>query len=197
MAYRFNRDRQRYETDSGRAIASTRVRGWIDSAVDKTKAALVGLAERLITGSSNLSEFVTEARQQLKSMHSGLGMIAVGGKEQLTASDRGRLGAALREQYQYLDRLALQIESGQQRLDGSLLSRVSMYADAGVHTYERMRQQAHTDAGFTQERNLLGSENSCSQCPEETARGWSPIGSLTPTGARECLTRCRCHLEYR
>jgi hypothetical protein len=197
MAFQFNQRRQRYETESGRAIPSTKVREWIDGAVDKTKSTIVGFAERYAKGQASLPEFITEAKQELKAMHNALGMVAVGGKESFTAQHRGRLGSAIREQYKYFDRLALQLESGEQKSDGSLLSRVSMYADAGIGTYERLRKASHVDAGFTQEKNILGGNNSCAECPEETSKGWQAIGTLKAIGSRECLTRCRCHFDYK
>jgi hypothetical protein len=26
---------------------------------------------------------------------------------------------------------------------------------------------------------------------------WQPLGSMIPIGSRDCLSRCKCHVEYR
>lgn len=195
--YKFDRRRQEYTTATGKPIKSTTVRKWVDQAVDGSKGTVTGLAERFNKGEIDLAEFVTSTKAELKRMHVGVAAIAAGGKGQLDSKRLGRLGSQVREQYKYLERLALQVEAGEQKPDGSLVSRIGMYSDAGIHTYERVRQLGYREAGFSEERNVLGANNSCGECPEETSRGWQPIGSLKPTGTRACLSRCRCHLEYR
>jgi len=115
----------------------------------------------------------------------------------MTAQDQGRLGPRVKEQYHYLANFAAQIESGQQRLDGTFLRRVTLYTQAPRGTYHDYETRGKQEQGYTECRNELGAADHCEQCVGETARGWVPIGALVPIGQRLCLSNCRCSVIYR
>ena len=54
----------------------------------------------------------------------------------MSQADYGRAGQRIREQYDYINRFAQQVASGEQKLDGTLTRRAQMYAEAGRNTYE-------------------------------------------------------------
>ena len=65
-------------------------------------------------------------------------------------------------------------------------------------TYESIKRDEHKDAGFDEERSVLDEGAlHCADCPAEAAKGWVPVGELTPIGERECMTKCRCSIEFR
>jgi hypothetical protein len=135
---------------------------------------------------------------KLRALHIGASLIAIGGAAQLTERTLSRLSARVNEQEQYLLKFVVSIEAGVQKKDASLVSRAAMYADAGVATYENTRRGDVKDAGFEEERSILDEgAHHCGECPDEAAKGWQPLGSLIPIGGRECMSRCRCSMEYR
>lgn len=64
-------------------------------------------------------------------------------------------------------------------------------ADAAMNRAEQLAPE-----GAMYERNIRHARDSCGGCIHETARGWVPIGTLVPTGYRDCRGNCLCSLEY-
>jgi hypothetical protein len=122
---------------------------------------------------------------------------ARGGWAQMSQSDWGYTGALIKRQYQYLDRFALDIQTGKQRLDGRLLQRARMYGKAARSSYEQMRRREMVKLGKTEERRLLGPAEHCPGCLIEADKEWRPIGTLAPIGSQECRTECKCYFVFR
>jgi hypothetical protein len=166
---------------------------------DHTRAVSV-LTEQLRSRALPLGEWERRMRQEIKAIHLYSAMAAKGGRAQLTPRDLGRVGAQVKRQYAYLRRFADQISNGRQRLDGTLVTRTKLYAQAGRGSYEATRQREMRDRGYDEESNLLAPAEHCEgqgSCVEQTTRGWVPVGSLIPIGGRLCVTNCKCQIRYR
>lgn len=182
---------------TGRIVAAAEVRRALDVALDRSTSEVQRLSRELVNGRVTLAEWQLGVARQLKNAHHASAALARGGWAQMTAQDQGRLGPRVKEQYHYLANFAAQIESGQQRLDGTFLRRVTLYTQAPRGTYHDYETRGKQEQGYTECRNELGAADHCEGCLAETARGWVPIGSLIPIGSRQCLSSCRCSLVYR
>jgi len=141
----------------------------------------------------------------VKSLHAGRAAQGAGGFANMTQADHGRVGGLLKTQYRYLNNFATQVAAdpdlvlgaaGRQDFD----SRVSLYGDAGVHTYEAVRLQGDLDAGLKWEYNILEPgavhcHGKPAGCIEQSGRGVVKAGVLVAIGRRLCLGRCRCHID--
>jgi hypothetical protein len=134
---------------------------------------------------------------QAKSIHLDGAAVAMGGWYSMDQSDFGWTGQRIRSQYGYLRGFAADVASGKQKLDGTALTRATLYAEAGRQTHRAAEQRAASERGLMEERNQLGAADHCAGCLAATSRGWVAIGTLVPCGSRDCLTRCRCSLQYR
>ena len=65
-------------------------------------------------------------RQQIKETHLAQYMVAAGGRNRMTAADYGRVGAALRTQYRFLNAFAGDILRGNLS-DAQIKARANMY----------------------------------------------------------------------
>lgn len=186
-----------YRGPGGRFIPRREIREAMDKALDEAASRMRDMSDALRQGKMSLPKWQNAMRREMKNIHLWNAAGARGGWAQMSAADFGRLGPAMKRQYQYLERFAVQIEQGLP-LDGRFLRRAEMYAEAGRGTYHQVDELAHRERGHTQERNILdaGAE-SCGECEDESSRGWVPIGELVPIGGRTCKTRCRCFIEYR
>lgn len=189
-------DGGRYLDSGGRPIAPVTVRGWVDSAVDATKAKIKADAELFTSGKISHDEFFVRLETDIKRMHSGVAQIASGGKAQMTNTLNGRLGSRVRQQLSYLQKFERAVANDEFPLTG-VVNRAMLYADSAVGTYEGMRQGLMVDSGMTEAKNMLGDAIHCSECPELSARGYIPINEMPPVGSRECGPRDRCSVEYR
>jgi len=197
-AYGWNVKSGRYvNLTTGRFISSGEVRRALDTALDRATVEAQHLSRDLMNKRVSLAEWQLGVARQLKNAHHASAALARGGWAQMTAQDQGRLGPRVKEQYHYLANFAAQIESGQQRLDGTFLRRVTLYTQAPRGTYHDYETRGKQEQGYTECRNELGAADHCEQCVGETARGWVPIGALVPIGQRLCLSNCRCSVIYR
>jgi hypothetical protein len=195
--YFWDSDSRRYNSDRGKILKPEKVREVLDGVVDKSsKTRLIELGKRLQSGSISIPEWYTRSIPLIKQAHLQAAATAAGGMNNLTPSQRGYLGSRLRSEYAYFKQLALDVEAGL-KLDGKFLDRLGMYADAAIPTHEEMKRRLEIDAGTKEERNILGASDHCSECVEETGKGWVEIGSLKAVGSRKCLSKCRCRLEFR
>lgn len=196
--YRFNERAGRYIDGRGRFVPNTMVRAELDKTLQTSQQAMRNLSGGLRTGKISLADWQTGMMREIKNTHLSSAALAKGGWAQMTPADYGRVGAEVKKQYAYLDNFAQQIASGEQRLDGVFLRRADMYFEAGRGTFHDVERLEKGKRGMTEERSILDpSARHCDGCLQEAARGWVSIGSLVRIGARDCLTRCRCMIEYR
>lgn len=153
--------------------------------------------QALIDGRLTLSDWQASMMAQIKAAHLVALATAGGGWQNLDQSDYGWAGQRIRSQYAYLRDFAAQLASGKQALNGTALTRSTMYADAARATHRAAQRRAAQQRGMEQERNQIGAADHCAGCLGETARGWVEIGTLVPCGSRNCLARCHCSLTYR
>ena len=200
MTFTWDEATQRYRDSAGRFVARSRVRGAIESAIADAKADMRAVSNRLRSGSISADEWYSTMRGAIKDVELLSGAAARGGFDQMTASDYGRVGAAVKKQYAYLDRFAGEIEAGL-KLGNGFVARAVSYGNAGRALYSAMVGDGMEAAGFDIERNVLGlgETGHCEgpgSCLEQSARGGVPIGELVPIGNRLCRGNCQCWIEY-
>lgn len=194
--FKWNVTAGRYVNARGQFVPRQAVRRAIDAAIDNTAKQMRATSEGLRNGTVTLDEWHLQMRTHIKNTHLWNRAAARGGWAQMTPKDYGAVGNAVRAQYAYVDRFAGEIAAETQKLDGRFLRRAEMYAQAGRRTYDVADREENAARGRTRERNILGDADHCGECVALSARGWVAIGTLTPIGSRECLTSCRCFIEY-
>lgn len=179
------------------AIADSIVRQVLDVALEKAAARAQQVSSRYRLGELSLSEWDREMRAVIKDTQLYSAALAKGGWEQIGSSDIKAVEDKVAQQYGRLAAFRSDVAGGAQPTDGRFLQRAKMYAQASRGTFEAVRQDDEISLGRTEERNVLHPADHCAECVAETARGWSPIGSLTLVGERVCLVNCKCTVEYR
>ncbi|SRR5579875_3148483 len=190
------RSRRYRNVESGQYVPAAQVRAAIDTLIDAQTAKARALSERLVNGEIHLAEWQAQMASELKALYVAVGVAARGGFANTTQSDYGFIGSLIKKQYQFLRAFAEQIASGQQPLDGTLVARAALYAQAARGLYETVAQWKAKQAGATQEKSVLHPADHCADCTGEAAKGWQPIGSLIPIGQRQCRTNCKCSFIY-
>lgn len=186
------------DTRTGRYVARETVRVAIDQFISKGDERIQKISRDLVEGRSSLATWQTQMALEIKHLHIASAAAAVGGWDRLTSADFGRVGQLLKVQYAYLQRFALQIQVGQVPLNGGLITRAGMYADAARGTYEDERRVLMRDRlGMTEERRELGRADHCDDCLAEAGKGWQPIGTLRRIGDSACKVSCKCSFNYR
>ena len=134
---------------------------------------------------------------EIKMLHGAL-MIAAKGGGSLDDLDMAALEVTVRDQVGYLDDFAVDLSNGSIPMDGRVVSRALMYANAAWATFEERMGERMVDhkREAKWERRMLSDAEHCEDCVKESKRGWRRIGQLAPIGTLQCLTNCKCHFEY-
>jgi hypothetical protein len=187
----------RFRDSAGRYVSDARVRAVVDAVADQASARMAAASERLMAGQMSLASWQAEMQNTIKVSHLAASTLAHGGEAQMTPARYLMAAREIKAQYQYLRGFAAQIQSGEQPLNGGLISRAKQYGQAARVAFERERGRDQQSRGYQFERNVLGpARDHCSLCPELSARGWVPIGSLPPVGSRPCRAQDRCRISY-
>lgn len=197
---------------TGRFVPRKRIRDDLDRVLDDLSDDAANLASQLQNGQVGLSRWHREMMGLIKDTHLVSAASYKGGWAQMTQSDYGRVGQIVRREYDFLQDLAEELSPGgrllpdgtikRQALDGTLSRRVQLYMQQGRPTHYAFAKADMERRGFDEERSILNAQESCSSssrpgCIEEAARGFVPIGKLTPIGQRTCLSNDKCSMEYR
>lgn len=186
-----------YDRTTGRYVSRDIVRSAIDDLLKQEEQYVRKVSEQLRRGQIDLASWQHEMRQVIKDTHLQVEALARGGWEQLTQADYGRVGAAVREQYQYLDKFTSAIAAENYKLDGRFITRAVMYAKSARPFFHDEQRELLEESGYTHERNVLHPAEHCQQCLDQSALGWVLIGTVVPIGDRQCLSNDRCTMRYR
>lgn len=199
MAYTYSESSQRFRDDvTGRFVPAREVNAAVDRVIAAASNNVRTITAQLQSGAITLPQWQTQMAAEIKPLHVGAAAMGRGGFPQMSQSDYGWTGQRLRTQYGYLREFANDIASGKQPVDGRLVNRAVMYAEAARSTQREMQRRLGIMMLRQEERNVLGaSDRHCAACVGCTARGWVPIGSLPPVGSRTCLSRCKCTIQTR
>jgi hypothetical protein len=161
------------------------------------RSEMVNLSKQLQQGQISLADWQLGMRGKVKVVHNAQAAIAKGGWGLMTPSDWGRVGSITKKQYAFLQRFAIDIETGKQKLNGNFLRRAGMYADASRGTGQDIARVEADKKGLSEERRIRFPGDSCETCIDQAKVGWQPLGTLNRIGDSECRTNCRCVFEFR
>jgi hypothetical protein len=159
------------------------------------------LAEQLKSGAITINEWQAAMRDVVKSELILAMDLAKDGRSNVTPSDWGFVGSQTKALYEKLDGFAADIAADPAKwLNGRALNaRMALYGQVGYSALEEDIGREKEKGGFMEERSVLDPAitNHCDGCKEEAGKGWRPIRSLIPIGERDCVSNCRCTMEYR
>lgn len=202
--YTYDPTAHRYrDLRTGRFVAWQTVERSLYEFLDAAQDEAAEASRALRAGQIDLGGYEARMMRLIKNVHLTSAALAKGGWAQMAPADYGRAGQVIREQYDFLRRRLEAVQSGAQRLDGTLDQRSRQYVQAGKATTARFLREEMRRRGFDQESNRLDPlADHCQPqkrpgCVEETERGWVPVGDLSLIGQRQCLGGCRCTTLYR
>lgn len=169
----------------------------LDVVIDNISDDMREVSESLRAGNISLADWQIEMMRLIKITHTSAALVSSGGVAHMTQATWGRVGAIVKNEYQFLRNYANDIASGKQKLDGTFLRRSMLYGNQGSSTYYRLNNIAMAERGFDEERSVLNPADHCDDCVAEENKGFQPIGQMIPIGRRQCRSNCKCSVEYR
>jgi len=181
------------EVATGRMVGEATVINQMRRHVAATFDTLDELTVRLYAGELTVQQWQTAVAAELKDAHVAQAMFARGGKVNMGATEYGRVGGTLADEYGYLSRFADDIAAGRQSL-ARARARVKQYGRATQQSY--WREWALVSPGKVYWR--LNPAEHCEDCINLEAANPYTANTL-PTypgaGATACRGNCNCHLE--
>jgi hypothetical protein len=194
--FRWNEAAGRYINARGRFVSRGEVRRALDAALDSAGRRVRAATQQLRDREISVARWRLVMRREIKNVHLYSAAAARGGWAQLTQAELGRVGGIIGKEYRYLDNFARQLRNPRFPRDGRIVSRAMLYAQGGRKTYHLTDERVQLERGMKEEKNIQ-ELNPCTECMEQTSRGWVRIGALVAVGDRLCLANCRCRMEYR
>ena len=194
-------EQHRYrDTATGRYISAQSVRRDVARLADTAGRDVARqLTEALRDRRISLAEWQTGMARAVKNVNYAAVAAASGGVQNMTAVERGRAGAIIRKQYDYLRNFAKEIADGTQPLDGRALHRAEMYMDAAKGSFHEQKRAGFADAhagAVVMIRSHRHKRDSCRSCIGLHGK-WFRMGDpeYLPVGHRECNVNCGCTEE--
>lgn len=194
-------EQHRYrDTVTGRYISARQVQADVTRLADNAgRGAARQLTEALRDRRISLAEWQMGMARAVKNVNYAAVASASGGVQNMTAVERGRAGAIIREQYAYLRNFAKQIETGEQPLDGRALVRAEMYMDAAKGAFHQQKRAGYAErhaGAVVMVRSIRHKRDSCRSCIGLHGK-WFRMGDpeYMPVGHRECNVHCGCTEE--
>lgn len=207
MAWTFDTSIGRYRDERGRFLSKARALQLVSESISGSSNAAASIADLYSEGRISSREFQSLMRQEIKQEYIRQYVFGKGGRYNMTQADWGRIGAMVKEQYQYLSRFTSELEN---LSPGEIKRRAVMYTESAREGYERGKLQVVEDLEMDEVRwNLDETAEHCDGCLDNAALGWIPMkeennpdylpydGAVPGSGNTECLTNCKCSLQYR
>ena len=186
--YRFEKSR--------RIVPQKRIDDLVSKVADRTSIRLGKLASAYAKGDISLPAWVLESTDEIKAGHRAVSMIASGGKSRMGPREWGSAGARMRSELMYFTAFSNEVDTLE--LGAAFEARAASYGQAVYSTHAQGLAMRHEkDGTASTESNILDDGAAhCEGCLEADAAGEVPLGTLTPIGARDCGSRCRCRIVY-
>lgn len=199
MAWAWDASVSRYrDLKTGRFLPSSYVRDWAQESMDATSNRVYFLANSVVNSTLGPDDFKVLFREEIKHEYIRQFLAGIGGLDRMTQEYWGSIGGMLIEQYKWLDNFVNEMKVAMMSVD-AIYQRMKMYIDSAREAYERAVSFASKLIGVTQELWVLGRAEHCDDCIAFSDEGWQPIDyfPFPGQGKTACLTKCRCHKEYR
>jgi len=189
--------------DGNDYISRRILREKIDKLLDHTKSEATKIARKFDAGTINAAEFEVLMRELLKSSHIVSGVVGRGGRERMTQSDWGRIGAKIAWQNGYLAKFARKLSAGTlskaataNRARSYVGAVYTSFAEGNAAAYQEAKELGVVEPDAIQVRLVTTANESCAECEADEAAGWMNPDDLAELGTRICGDWCKCFIEF-
>ncbi len=186
--------------DTGEPLTREEVLAYVDQSTGGSDDALAALAALLMAGQLSQADFDALSRAEIEQEYLRQYMLAVGGREQMTAADWAAVGALIAGAYGFLSGFMDEISAGDLS-EAAIAARLGMYANGAREAFWAGMDGNAGALGMDEEAWHLGAvfTEHCDDCVAYQAQGWKPINTFPEPGdgSTQCLTNCKCHKTYR
>lgn len=204
-AFRFNERAGQFIRANGRFVSPPEVRAALDRYLQaKVSAAAEMLWGQVREGALTLAEFQLAAEREIALAALAAGMLAKGGRLQMSPADYGRVGGFVKPMLGEWRDAAKRVAEGALPFDGRLKNALRGLLQRARQVFHRVEGLEMTRRGFDECENVLDdglhhcrATEERSSCPEVTAQGFTSTEARVEIGLRGCYGNCLCRWRYR
>lgn len=190
-----NKTHQYISLQSGRPLTVDDVIDEMRLHQEAARDLLTALTQQLYAGQLTIEQWQIAVASLLKDMHLAQAVFGAGGKANVTPATMAHVTETLKEQSTFLRDFALAILAGLSL--AMALNRVLMYGSATQQSF--WWAFANSRGKRAQINWTLGIAEHCPDCVALAANSpYTPetLPTYPGAGATECLTNCKCRLEF-
>lgn len=192
--YGYNNTAQRwYNTGNGRFVSEQAVTDEMRRHQTATYDTLDRVTRQLYSGSITLEQWQTAVAYELKDAHLAQALYAIGGKNNATQANYGRVGGTLADEYRYLANFANDIAAGRVS-EAQALARIHQYGNATQQSYWKEYKLLSELIYW----RLGNTEKHCGICPSlASGSPYKPneLNQVPGDGNTPCRGHCDCSLS--
>lgn len=205
MPYKWNPNANRYMWFNGKTyfVSRATVLAWVDSSLRATGSVADTLAGLVANNQIAPADWYDLMRQHIKDEYIRQYITAIGGRSNMTQSDWGKIGAMIKEQYNYLKGF-LDLIRGGNLTEGQIRARARMYINSAREAFSKATEKVAKKWGADEVYwDIDATVENCPDCTNYNLMGWQLIdsdpykGNYPGSGGTVCLTSCHCALRYR
>jgi hypothetical protein len=149
----FDRGTGRYRDKRGRFLSRKAVQAIVDKRIEKLATKLRRYTQMLSDGNLTLDQWQASVREAIKAAHIQNAIIGKGGRDNMTASDYGKVGQRLRQEYAYLQGFASDLLEQRVSLPMAL-ARIGLYAESSRGSYWQGTELRQQEQGYSLMRRI-------------------------------------------
>ena len=183
-----------------RRVTRREVRAEIDKLLEYVEKRSATVAKAFYAGELSLTDFELGMADLLRSAHIIAASVGRGGRDLMTLSDWGKVGAKIAWQNRYLEKFARKIERGTLS-EASIANRARSYSSSIFVSFSDTYQKAQTE--FVEDgknpilaRLVQNSKEGCEECTADADEGWVSVDDMKEIGTRLCGDFCLCDIEF-
>ena len=181
---------------NGRTVTSNTLRAEIDKLTAHVAREAERIGRRYSDKRIGIAQFEREMRDLLKSGHVIAASVGRGGRSRMDQSDWGKVGARLKKEYGYLQKMSDKLARGT-LAKAVTPNRAKRYANSVVMSYHETRHKEKTPSRTEIKVRLIqNSKEGCEECTADAAIGWMNVEDMGEIGTRICGNFCLCELEF-
>ena len=195
QGWTWDEDLGRYLDSNGQPVTEQEILDVVTAELESWEAETDALTTLLIDGEYDVRDWEQALAEIVAGVAAIFFLFGLGDRDKLTDDLAQEVTDRVQTQYEYLRGFSEAILAG--TLTAAMIgARSKQYVHDAESNHGYGQDAAHDVERFPFYSNVLGSMQPCVECPELTARGIVPRGTLPAIGTRECGPGCKCHFAY-
>lgn len=193
---KWDRKTRRYVTERGRVLHPSEIRKRVATYIEAEQEKVAQLSAEVIEGNLTLAKFFDKMEDLIRQWHTTSGVMAYGGEREMNRERWLRIDNKIEAELSFLQDFKQEMQAAEEVTD-ILASRSAMYAESTYATYENNVMAREFDNGVTMGRRISEEDDaSCDECVDAASTYFSDLADIPEIGSLQCLTNCRCYIEY-